>query len=84
MNLEEGSNASLQSKSSSAINGLNDFLRVVIKKWWLFVVFGIIAGVGGIIYASKQKTTYKSHLTFALDDEGNSAMCSVLSLASQF
>ncbi|HXS55479.1 MAG TPA: hypothetical protein VN726_05085 [Hanamia sp.] len=84
MKLEEGSNAGLQSKTSSAVDSLHGFLKAVLKKWWLFLILGIIAGIGGIVYASNQKIMYKSRLTFALDDEGSSTMGSFLSLASQF
>lgn len=84
MTLEEDATTHLHSKTSSAIDSIHGFLKFVLKKWWLFLIVGIMAGVGGIIYASNQEITYKSKLTFALDDEGSSNMGGFLSLASQF
>ncbi len=85
MILEEDASAALQPhKTSSAVDSFNGFIKAVLKKWWLFLIVGVIAGIGGIIYASNQKITYKSRLTFALDDEGNNSMGGFLSLASQF
>ena len=54
----------------------------LLKKWWLFLIVGLLAGLVGIYYASKQKTTYKSRLTFALDE--GEAMSNTISLAAQF
>ena len=62
---------------------LTEFIYYLIKKWWLFLIVGIIAGLVGIYYASKQKITYQSRLTFALDD-GNEGLSGALSLAAQF
>lgn len=56
-----------------AIIMLNSFLKMIQKKWWLFVIVLLLTGIGGIFYASIQKTQYKSRLTFALDDNGSSA-----------
>ena len=72
-------------KNTSAVTGLNKIIRFVLKKWWLFLVIGLIAGIAGIFYASRQTPDYKSSLTFALDDEGSSGgMGNLFSLASQF
>lgn len=65
-----------------AIIMLKSFLAMVLKKWWVFVIVGLLAGIGGIFYASTQKIKYKSRLTFALDDKGNSAG-GFMNLASQ-
>ncbi len=61
------------------------FLRYVLKKWWVFAIVGLFAGISGIIYAVLQKTQYKSSLTFALDDGNNSgSIGNFINLASQF
>jgi hypothetical protein len=53
----------------------------ILKKWWIFFIVGLLAGLAGIYYASKQKIKYKSRLTFALDaGEGSGT----ISLAAQF
>ncbi len=56
----------------------------VLKNWYLFLIIGILAGGAGIIYAYTKKPTYKSHLTFALDDGNGAGIGNFLNLASQF
>jgi Chain length determinant protein len=51
--------------------------------WWLFLIVALFAGSAGIYYSSIQKTKYKSHLTFALDDQNGNGIGNFLSLASQ-
>lgn len=60
------------------------FLHFLLKKWWLFLIIGALAGLGGIIYASMQKLTYKSRLTFALDEGEGDGISGALSIAAQF
>lgn len=60
-------------------------LHYIAKRWWIFVIVGLVGGIAGIIYQNTQKTEYKSHLVFALDDEnGNGNSLSLMNLASQF
>ncbi len=65
-------------------NGLSGMIKSLLKFWWLFLLAGLMAGIGGILYASNQKTLYKSRLTFALDDGDGNGMGNFLNLASQF
>jgi len=58
--------------------------KAILRKWWWFLLVGILFGTTGLIYASMQKPMYKSRLTFALDDAGNSGAGGFASLASQF
>ena len=60
-----------------------DFIRYLLRKWWLFLIIGVLAGIAGIFYASMQKPGYQSRLTFALDD-GGEGLSGALSLAAQF
>lgn len=71
--------AYIKKKSNESIALL---IGELLKKWWLFLIIGLLAGVAGIYYASKQKTTYKSKLTFALDE--GETMSNTISLAAQF
>jgi len=86
MALEENSFISESDASKIRLNrNLYIWLRSLLKIWWLFLIIGFLAGIAGVIYASKQKTTYKSRLTFALDDgSGSSGIGSFMNLASQF
>lgn len=59
------------------------FYRVK-KKWWLFLIVGIVSGLAGIFYAAVHRPEYKSHLTFALDEGDNGNIGNLMSLASQF
>lgn len=71
--------------SPQAVRTLNALFRCILQKWWLFVIVGLVAGIGGVIYSMYQKPEYKSHLTFALDDGGSGGgIGSFINLASQF
>ncbi|MDQ2718999.1 MAG: hypothetical protein M3Z26_04455 [Bacteroidota bacterium] len=85
MALEEDKMQNSTEKSPSTVITLNKTIRLILRKWWLFLIVGTLAGIIGIIYASKQMPTYKSSLTFALDEGGSGGgMGSLFSLASQF
>jgi len=84
MTLEEDDKIANYPINLSAVNHLNKLFRMILKKWWLFAIVGLGAGIAGLLYASNQKPVYKSRLTFALDDGGNNGMGSFVSLASQF
>jgi len=62
---------------------IQDLYTYLIRKWWLFLIVGFLAGSAGFLYAYIQKPLYKSRLTFALDDGGGSAS-DFSSLISQF
>lgn len=74
-----------QNTSISVTRNLQTFFNFIFRNWLILLIVGILAGLGGIVYATFQKTHYKSHLTFALD-EGNSGggIGNFLNLASQF
>ena len=87
MALDENDNVTgTDGRRPYVIKDLNSMIRSLLKIWWLFLFIGIIAGIAGILYASTKKPTYKSHLTFALDDGGGSSggIGNFLNLASQF
>ncbi len=74
-----------ENKTPEIIGNLYLMIRFVLKKWWLFLIVGILAGLAGIFYAKKQQPSYTSRLSFALDDAGNNGgMGNLFSLASQF
>ena len=80
----ENENGNNTEHGTIASRNLNLVFRKLLKKWWLFLIVGLIAGLAGIFYASKQKLLYKSSLTFALDGGSDGGMSGAISLASQF
>ena len=68
----------------SLLPSIRKFYFFIVKKWWLFLIVGLFAGIAGYFYAAGQKPIYKSKLTFALDEGGSSSMSGFASLVSQF
>ncbi|MEO7046429.1 MAG: hypothetical protein ABI091_14050 [Ferruginibacter sp.] len=74
-----------ENKTPAVIAHLYLMTRFVLKKWWLFLIVGILAGGAGVFYAKRQQPSFTSRLSFALDDAGNNGgMGNLFSLASQF
>ena len=63
--------------------GLN-FLKLCLRKWWVFALIGLIAGIAGIFYAKSQKPQFESRLTFAIDAGSNDGLSGAMNLAAQF
>ena len=61
-----------------------NFLRSLLKKWWLFGIIGLAGGIIGFLYARQQKPKYESNLTFVVDQGNNSGISNVVNLAAQF
>lgn len=72
-----------EKKFTSVESVLVEKISFLKKRWWIFLLVGLLAGITGFIYASLQKANYKSKLTFALDD-GSAGESNFTSLASQF
>lgn len=72
-------------KTPQVLYTFNNGAKYILKRWWIFAIAGLLGGIAGLIYQSTQKVEYKSHLVFALDDEGgNGNSLSLMNLASQF
>jgi len=72
-------------ESTFVQDSITQFLQLVLTKWWLFAIIGMIAGVAGYLKASWQKAAYESNLTFVVDQDGNNGgMSGAMSLAAQF
>lgn len=86
MAIEENTiNVGSEENKSYVHKSFQGMIKGLLKIWWLFFIAGILAGLGGILYASKQQIKYKSRLTFALDDNsGSGGIGNFLNLASQF
>ena len=64
-------------------NALKLFSVLIIKKWWLIVIMGIIGAISGFIYDSFQKSKFEAVCTFILEEK-QSGMGGLGSIASQF
>ena len=67
----------------NVMNNIYEGMKFILKRWYLFMIAALLAGIAGFFYAGSQKPAYESHLTFALD-EGNNDVSNLMSLASQF
>jgi uncharacterized protein involved in exopolysaccharide biosynthesis len=64
---------------------INKIFHQVIKKWWIFLIVGLIGALIGFLYASEQDPVYESYLSFALDQGGSEGGASgAMGLAAQF
>jgi uncharacterized protein involved in exopolysaccharide biosynthesis len=64
---------------------INKIFHQVIKKWWIFLIVGLIGALIGFLYASEQDPVYESYLSFALDEGGSEGGASgAMGLAAQF
>jgi Chain length determinant protein len=66
------------------LNTIRYLIALLLKRWWLFLLVFTISGAIGYYYAKVQKPSYKSKLTFALDDGGGNGGNGFASLISQF
>src|SRR6185312_7847135 len=64
---------------------INNILRQIIKKWWLFLIIGLLGALAGYLNDARQKPVYQSYLSFALDQGAseNGGMSAAMGLASQ-
>lgn len=71
--------------SSIADSSFAAFIRQLFKKWMLFTIIGLVAGVSGFFYAKFEEPVYQSNLTFVLDEgNNNSGLGGALGIAAQF
>jgi hypothetical protein len=78
-------NNDIQPEKTSSIgdSSFADFLRQLFKKWFLFMLIGLFAGIAGFFYAKFQDPVYESNLTFVLDEGGsNSGIGGALNFAA--
>jgi uncharacterized protein involved in exopolysaccharide biosynthesis len=65
---------------------LKDWVNYLKSKWLLIIIFGIIGGGIGFLYAYNQKIIYTATLSFALEDDkaGGGGFSGAMGLASSF
>lgn len=61
-----------------------EWFRYFLTKWVVIVIFGLLGGGLGFMYAYMQKPVYKASLSFAIDSGEQDGLSGALSLASQF
>ncbi|MGN6803312.1 MAG: Wzz/FepE/Etk N-terminal domain-containing protein [Ginsengibacter sp.] len=79
---ENGTFSEPRNPSESII--INKLIRSIFRKWWLFLLIGLVGAVAGYLYALSHKTQYQSYLSFALDEGGSNGGSSAMGLAAQF
>lgn len=78
---------SIETLHQRRMQSMLDFVMDIIKKrWWLFLIVGLLGGLAGFFYALKQPVLYQSRLSFALDEggTGGGGGGGLYSIASQF
>lgn len=85
-NPETDNNFSGRHSGNKYINpGIFALFNLLIKKWKLFLIAGVLAGIGGFFYAYIQKPQFESRLTFALDaGSSEGGLSGAMNLAAQF
>lgn len=62
---------------------LRDWLRFLLKKWWIICLFGLLGGILGFYYATVKKPVFTATTTFVLeDDKGAGGLGNIAGLAS--
>lgn len=84
MNDSSNSNTTVPVKENFLQQSFSAFLHVLLKRWWILGLAGLLGGIGGVFYAMKKKPVYESNLTFVLDEgSGGSGMTGAITIAAQ-
>ena len=62
---------------------LKEWINYLKSKWIIFVIVGLLGGIGGLSYAYLKKPLYTAETTFVLEDEKSGGMGSYAGLAGQ-
>ncbi|MES2430056.1 MAG: hypothetical protein V4556_03905 [Bacteroidota bacterium] len=63
---------------------LREWVRFILRKWLILLIFSIIGCAIGIYIAYTTKPKFESTLTFSLDEGASNSMGTAMSLAAQF
>jgi hypothetical protein len=69
---------------SEIVNSARAFLRYLLRRWWMFLLVGVLALLFGYTYFIKQKPKYEAVSTFILEDKTSGGGGGLAGLASQF
>lgn len=78
------SSPEIDAENTSTSHFWLDIIKLCLKRWWLLGIIGVVAAIGGYIYAAYQHPQYESKLTFAIDAGTNDGLSGALNLAAQF
>ncbi len=70
-------------KLKDVLKSFNGWHKYLLKRWWIMLLAGIIGGLAGIYYASRDLASYESRLTFSLEGESK-GLGGAFSLAAEF
>ena len=68
---------------SELSSSFGKFAKFCLRKWWVFVLVGLLGSFAGIAYAWLTKPKYTADILFALEDNGG-GLGGALSLAAEF
>lgn len=63
---------------------LQELVNLLLRKWLLIVIAGIVGAGLGLFYSSTRKPVYMAELTFVLEDSKSNSLGAYSSIASQF
>lgn len=61
---------------------VREWWRYLLSKWMIILLFGLVGGALGFVYANFKKPVYTATTTFVLDDEKSNGLGSLAGLAS--
>lgn len=64
------------------VNGIIKIFKILLKKWYILIIAGLIGGGLGFLYAYYDKPVYEAYLTFSLEESSSSG--DLMSLAAEF
>lgn len=88
--MQQAINTSSQTGPTNEISLAELFLKIgrwvkyLLRKWWIIIIFGLIGGGLGVLYASFKKKEYIGRLTFILEENKGGGLGGYAALASQF
>jgi hypothetical protein len=82
-NIYRMSNTQIGIQFSDISGSVRLFVSYCLRRWYLFLLVGVLGGLAGIVYAWLSKPKYTANVLFALEDNGG-GLSGALSLAAEF
>ncbi len=61
-----------------------DYLKELFRKWWLYIIFGVLAWFAAQWYIGRQISTYTAILTFMTNEDSDGGVSPLMKIATQF